>query len=98
MRYTASSGIEGSNPSRSGFLYTVWDIGAECKRRWIRPNAAFASQTQRRPNDGATRYDCGAGAHGGSVPPIWRNQLSLADGGGSGLGAWAMPAYIFLGV
>ena len=32
MRYTASSGIEGSNPSRSGFPYRIRDIGAECKR------------------------------------------------------------------
>jgi hypothetical protein len=32
MRYTASSGIEGSNPSRSGFLYEIKDIAASNER------------------------------------------------------------------
>ena len=51
MRYTASSGIEGSNPSRSGFLYRIRGIGAVCELRRTWSNAAFASQTQRRPID-----------------------------------------------
>ena len=60
MRYTGSTGIEGSNPSRSGFPYGIRTIGAGRKRHWIWPNAAFAPQTRCRPNDFATPYDCGA--------------------------------------
>src|ERR1700730_1249752 len=35
MRYTASSGIEGSNPSRSVFPYRIRDIGAGYGRRFL---------------------------------------------------------------
>jgi hypothetical protein len=42
MRYTASSGIEGSNPSRSVFLYKIRDIGAGCARP--APTALHAQQ------------------------------------------------------
>ena len=57
MRYTGKLVSRVRIPLAPDFLYRIRDIGAECKLPWSRANAAFAPQTQRRPNDVWMRCD-----------------------------------------